>query len=349
MSNAANEDELVLVDDALALQDFCNVDNAGVLRNVDDLVRLQRTGRLEPQLAEHGRAAATDHQQDQQREDRIANDHERIADALRAAGRHRHVFRLQGGARAARRNPSVHIRIAESFCAPPRYGRVTITDVKHSRRTGAGTWPPSPGSRRTGECTHRIGRDRRLGRRRQAIVDAVGRRWRLAAAARSARQRRLRGWCARRRARRRARRACFGCGRARLPWRHHGRPCRRRARLVAQRRIGHRGREAAARRNSAWDSMSSAVRSWVSSAAAASARCHHHLEASFANSRSVPNALDAKHPERHPPQPAAQSGKLNRRRCSQSFGLRTTKISARRSSPTDKVEANMAKAGSLVI
>jgi hypothetical protein len=42
--------------------------------------------------------------------------------------------------------------------------------------------------------------------------------------------------------------------------------------------------------------LSSAVRSMESSDAAASARCHHHLEASFANSRSVPNALDAKHP-----------------------------------------------------
>ena len=49
--------------------------------------------------------AAADHEQDQQREDRIADDHERIAGALRAAGRHRHMFRLECCARAARRNP----------------------------------------------------------------------------------------------------------------------------------------------------------------------------------------------------------------------------------------------------
>ena len=68
------------------------------------------------------------------------------------------------------------------------------------------------------------------------------------------------------------------------------RPGRRRARLVAQRRIGHRGREAAARRIRRRYPRSSDGRSAASSDADASARCRHHLAASFGEFTASPHA-----------------------------------------------------------
>ena len=64
----------------------------------------ERTRRLEPVLPTAKAAPPATADQDQQREDRIADDDQRIARALRPAGRHRHVLGLQRGARAARRD-----------------------------------------------------------------------------------------------------------------------------------------------------------------------------------------------------------------------------------------------------
>ncbi len=59
-------------------------------------------------LPNDDRDAARDHRQDQQREDRVADDHQRIAHSLGAACRHRHMLRLERGARTARRDAFVH-------------------------------------------------------------------------------------------------------------------------------------------------------------------------------------------------------------------------------------------------
>jgi len=216
---------------------------------------------------------------------------------------------------------------------------------------------PSPGSRRTGQCTHRIVRDRRLGRRhparsaarrrrqgrRQAVVDAVGGRGRLPAASGGARQRRLRGRRARRQARRRARRACFGCGSARVPWRHRRRPCRRRARLVAQRRIGHRRRETAARRIRRGTRCRRPPARW-------SRRTRPHRPAAITTWRRRSRIhFQSPRPERHPPQPAAQSGKLTVADARSLLAYAPPKFPRGDHAPTGKVEVNMAKAGSLVV
>jgi hypothetical protein len=74
--------------------------------------------------------------------------------------------------------------------------------------------------------------------------------------------------------------------------------------------------------DSAWDSTSSSDRLVVWTHADAQARYRHHPEASFVNSLSVPTPRRLPYDAGHPV-PASQ-------RCSQSFGLRATKISAQR-------------------
>ena len=99
--HAADEDQPVLVDHAFGLEQVGDVHHAGARRDGDDLVLLQRSGRFEPALAEHDRAAADQQRQNEQGEDRIADDDQRVARApRRLVGigrplRQRHVLGLQ--------------------------------------------------------------------------------------------------------------------------------------------------------------------------------------------------------------------------------------------------------------
>ena len=71
-------------------------------RDVDDLVCLERTGRLEAALADDERRPPATISKHQQGEDGIADDHERIARPPRRTRRHRHLLGLESGAGAAR-------------------------------------------------------------------------------------------------------------------------------------------------------------------------------------------------------------------------------------------------------
>ena len=88
-----------LVDHAFALQQIGDIADAEPARNIDHLVLGQRSGRLEALLAEIERAADGDRDHDQHREDRVADDHQRMAHPLGAALGGRHAFRLERGAR----------------------------------------------------------------------------------------------------------------------------------------------------------------------------------------------------------------------------------------------------------
>ena len=74
-------------------------------RNVDDLLGFERAGRLELLPAERIDRARREADHEEDREDRIAGDDQRMARAARWAFRLRHVFGLQCGARAARSDP----------------------------------------------------------------------------------------------------------------------------------------------------------------------------------------------------------------------------------------------------
>ena len=78
--HAAHEN-VWLIDHAFALQQVGNVPNAETARNIDDLVLGERTGRLEPLLADEQAGADRDGDHHEQREDRISDDHERMAHA----------------------------------------------------------------------------------------------------------------------------------------------------------------------------------------------------------------------------------------------------------------------------
>ncbi len=74
---------------------------------VTTLSSAKRARRFEPGLADDCGAASDDEDENQQGEDRVADDHQRIAGTSRRAGGtdgHRHVIGLQGGARTARRD-----------------------------------------------------------------------------------------------------------------------------------------------------------------------------------------------------------------------------------------------------
>src|SRR4029079_12572348 len=72
-NDPADEDDPVLVHHTFAIQQFGDVAYAGSRRSVADLVLLQRAWRFKTKLPEYNRAAATEQNQDQQREDRVAN------------------------------------------------------------------------------------------------------------------------------------------------------------------------------------------------------------------------------------------------------------------------------------
>ena len=100
-NHAAHED-IWLIDHALALQQIGYVADAEAARNIHHLVLGQRTGRLEALLSEEQCGADCDRNHDQQREDGISNDHERMPHAPRTPVRDRHPLRFERRTRAAR-------------------------------------------------------------------------------------------------------------------------------------------------------------------------------------------------------------------------------------------------------
>ena len=93
--------------------------------------------------------------------------------------------------------------------------------------------------------------------------------------------------------------------------------------------------------DSAQDLSSLDERSVALSNADASARSRHHPAASLVNSLSVPTPRRHHRATARRPSPASS----NPRRCSQSFGLLATKISARRTAPHAHVRSEYGKSG----
>ena len=98
--HAADECPGIDVDHALAQQHVGDVALAGTRGNVDDLVFPQRARGLQHLPAVIVHRSRPDHQNDQDGDDGIADDHERIAGALRPLRRRRHLLGLQRSARA---------------------------------------------------------------------------------------------------------------------------------------------------------------------------------------------------------------------------------------------------------
>src|SRR5262249_32002834 len=130
----AKEDEWVLSDPAPPPQQVGNIQDAKARRDVHRLLLLQRARRFEPRLANRKRNPARDREQDQQREDRIAYDHQGIARAPRAAGRYCHLLWLQRGPRRARCKAFlIQQRRADAVLWPPGYGRLRLTRIRCAR------------------------------------------------------------------------------------------------------------------------------------------------------------------------------------------------------------------------
>ncbi len=139
--NAADEHPRLL-DDAFTGEHVGDIANAGAVRNVDDAVGRQRARRVEALLADHQADAGGDRRQHEQADDRVADDHERIACAFGAACRHFDLIGLQRGARTARRYALRIFRIRGSADAVDqlcRKGRVRFArrggPFRHSLRT----------------------------------------------------------------------------------------------------------------------------------------------------------------------------------------------------------------------
>ncbi len=100
----ADERPAVIVDHAFALQGVGDVAHAGARRDVDDLVLLQRTGRLQLLLAVVIGAGGAEHCHQQDGDDGVADHDEWIAGALGPSRRRRNLLGLQRGARRPWRN-----------------------------------------------------------------------------------------------------------------------------------------------------------------------------------------------------------------------------------------------------
>src|SRR5262245_19243239 len=90
-----------LVDDTLALEEVGDVADTEATRDVNDTVGLERTGRLEAVLAGGDRRAPEDGREDDDRQDRIADDDDRVTGPPGGPPRLRKAFGLERGARAA--------------------------------------------------------------------------------------------------------------------------------------------------------------------------------------------------------------------------------------------------------
>ena len=131
----------MLVDHAFPPQQVGDVQHAEAGGNVHGLLAIERTRRLEAGLADRKGDAARDGEQDQQREDRIADDHQGMARAPRAADRYTHLLWLQRGTRRARRNAFlINERRADSVL-PPEEGWGRLARIHRRARRAKAHWP----------------------------------------------------------------------------------------------------------------------------------------------------------------------------------------------------------------
>src|SRR4051812_24643207 len=103
-SDAGNECPRIDVGHAFPVQRLGDVALAGALRDVDDLVFLQRSRRLEHLSAVIVHAARTDHRNQQEGDDGVADNHEGIARAVRSLRRRRDLLGLERCPRTPGRN-----------------------------------------------------------------------------------------------------------------------------------------------------------------------------------------------------------------------------------------------------
>jgi hypothetical protein len=109
-----------LVDDVLAGQKIGNFAQAEPTRNVDDLLALEWASGFELVLAERIGEPARERDHEDDGEDGIAGDHQRMTCSARGPLRLRHVFRLQRRARTARGDT---LRRAGSACVSHVHSR----------------------------------------------------------------------------------------------------------------------------------------------------------------------------------------------------------------------------------
>ncbi|MFK4683370.1 hypothetical protein ABIF39_005127 [Bradyrhizobium diazoefficiens] len=102
--HACNEHPRVDVGHAFPVQRLGDVALAGALRDVDDLVFLERTRRFEHLPAVVIDGARPDHGDQEQRDDGVADDHEGIARAVRSLRRRRDLLGLERCPRTPGRN-----------------------------------------------------------------------------------------------------------------------------------------------------------------------------------------------------------------------------------------------------
>jgi hypothetical protein len=93
-----------LIDHALALQQIGNIANAQASGDINDFVLSERAGYFESLLANKQAGTYGNRRYDEEREYCIANHDDRMTRAPRMAGRSRHPFWFQGGARTARQS-----------------------------------------------------------------------------------------------------------------------------------------------------------------------------------------------------------------------------------------------------
>ena len=98
----ADEHPAAGIDHAFALQLLGDVALAGAGRDVDDLVFREGAGCFQRLPAIDIHAPGPDHRDDDDGDDGVAGDHERVARAVGALRRRRYLLRLQRGARAPR-------------------------------------------------------------------------------------------------------------------------------------------------------------------------------------------------------------------------------------------------------
>jgi hypothetical protein len=116
-----------LIDDILARQQVGDVTQAESARDVDDLLAVERACGFELVLSERIGEAGRDADHQNDRENGVAGDDDRMTRAARWAGRLRHVFRLQCGSRTTR-------RCALRLSGTPRVGRrACVEGHVHSR------------------------------------------------------------------------------------------------------------------------------------------------------------------------------------------------------------------------
>ena len=114
--HTADEAPPVRLGDALAQQEIADIGHARARRNIDDLVLGQRPFRRQHLLAVDVEPACAENQHQQDCDDGVACDHERIARTVGAL-RRRNLLRLKCRARTARFNgwPLTHVRNPNPF------------------------------------------------------------------------------------------------------------------------------------------------------------------------------------------------------------------------------------------